>query len=258
MFRPYLYHFGTDFTNRHRFKKVVPIINSAFPLPPTLFYYVVLPNMSKPNKSKHPHGIDYGLDYMGKTPIDPMDAIIAAALHGTMEEHAHSNGKEYGGGNDRIQIADAGAGVRTFMPVDPNVLAVTFDIDDEDDDVNDSDKKKAANPNEGMRDDKEDDEVNECKHCLQTPCYLDQKDESLDTQKELFDYLMDRGESMMDSGLKNNEIRYELYRIASCFCHGYLGKGNRQELPVCVIGEIKDAFPAQGGNYTGFKKGFLK
>jgi hypothetical protein len=28
------------------------------------------------------------------------------------------------------------------------------------------------------------------------------------------------------------------------FYHGYLGKGNRKELPACITGEIKDSFPA--------------
>jgi hypothetical protein len=66
-----------------------------------------------------------------------------------------------------------------------------------------------------------------------------------------------RGEEMIDAGHLPREVRYELYQTASKFYHGYLGKGNRKELPACITGEIKDSFPAPGGNYTGFKKGFL-
>jgi hypothetical protein len=38
----------------------------------------------------------------------------------------------------------------------------------------------------------------------------------------------------------NKEIRYELYHIStSRFINGILGKGNRKELLLCVVGEIK-------------------
>jgi hypothetical protein len=62
---------------------------------------------------------------------------------------------------------------------------------------------------------------------------------------------------MMDAGHHPKEIRFELYNVASCFRDGLLGKGYHIELPLCVTGDIHDAFPAKGGNYTGFKKGFL-
>jgi hypothetical protein len=66
-----------------------------------------------------------------------------------------------------------------------------------------------------------------------------------------------RGEEMMDVGRHPKEIRFELYKVASRFRDGLLGKGYRIELPLCMTGNIRDAFPAKGGNYTGFKKGFL-
>jgi hypothetical protein len=69
---------------------------------------------------------------------------------------------------------------------------------------------------------------------------------------------MCRGDDMKDDDVTNKEIRYELYHISSRFINGILGKGNRKELPLCVVGEIKDSYPASGGNYTGFRKGYLK
>jgi len=59
---------------------------------------------------------------------------------------------------------------------------------------------------------------------------------------------------MADSGMTSKEIRFALYRTAAIFCFGHLGRGNRKELPTCVMSEIKDAFPAPSGEgYVGFK-----
>jgi hypothetical protein len=51
----------------------------------------------------------------------------------------------------------------------------------------------------------------------------------------------------------NTRVREVPVRVARFL----LGKGYHIELPLCVTGDIRDAFPAKGGNYTGFKKGFL-
>lgn len=56
-----------------------------------------------------------------------------------------------------------------------------------------------------------------------------------------------------DSSITNKEIRYHLYRQATHWIHGTLGKGNRVELPVCDRGEILDLAPEPGGSYVGFQ-----
>ena len=66
-----------------------------------------------------------------------------------------------------------------------------------------------------------------------------------------------KGDELYNQGISNREIRYALYRDATTFISGYLGKGNRKELPDCVVCKIRDSYPAEGGNYVGFKKGFL-
>jgi hypothetical protein len=130
--------------------------------------------------------------------------------------------------------------------------------DDEDSVESVSEKKIAPNPNKGTPVKTDVKEVKECKHCLQTACFLDQKVDSLDSNTDLFNYLMDQGDSMKEDGLTNKEIRLALYKTVTRFIHDFLGKGNRCPLPLCVSGEIKDAFHEPGGNHTGFKKGFLK
>jgi hypothetical protein len=195
---------------------------------------------------------DYGMDYEG-TVSAPMDGVIAAALRGTGQEYARPAGKEMQ--TDRISVTDAGAGLRVFMPtdaaMDKGVLAISLDLEDDDE-----------LSNFKMPEKEKTDPICEpvptlCKYCDESPCILNWKDDALDPERSLYDYMMWRGDEMVDNGDLPKEIRYELYRTATKFYHGYLGKGNRNELPACITGEIKDSFPAPGGNYSGFKKGFL-
>ena len=97
--------------------------------------------------------------------------------------------------------------------------------------------------------------VKSCKHCLQAPCYLDQVDPELDSRRTLYEHLMFRGETMAEIEQPFKEISYELYKVASRFCNGLLGKGVRKELPKCIVGEIQDSFPSlKEKGYTGFKE----
>lgn len=55
--------------------------------------------------------------------------------------------------------------------------------------------------------------------------------------------------------LTNREIRFRLYRHATAWIHGFLGKGKRIKLPLCVSAEIVDIAPKDAGDsYTGFKR----
>jgi hypothetical protein len=188
---------------------------------------------------------DYGLDYKGVVE-DPMDGVIASALRATGEEWKRRHGTETPA--ERITVSDAGAGFRCFMPSsNPNVMALSLDLEDDE-----------AEAFTATATDRGDVDVVRCKHCEHCPCVLDQMDPDMDPTRNLYDHLMCRGDDMKDDDVTNKEIRYELYHISSRFINGILGKGNRKELPLCVVGEIKDSYPASCGNYTGFRKGFLK
>jgi hypothetical protein len=195
----------------------------------------------KPPKTK----IDYGMDYIGAVE-DPMDLAIAAALRATGDEYNRRHGKN-NMPTERIKISDAGAGMRVFTPAGENTIAISMDMDEDD-----ADEPPPAATESPMYT-----APPLCKYCNEAPCVLTQCDEALDDTKTLYEFLMWRGEEMMDAGHHPKEIRFELYKVASRFRDGLLGKGYRIELPLCVTGDIRDAFPAKGGNYTGFKKGFL-
>jgi hypothetical protein len=68
---------------------------------------------------------------------------------------------------------------------------------------------------------------------------------------------VDRGESLQNdeatAHLTNKQIRFILYRFATNWIHGFLGKGKRIKLPVCVRGEILDLAPENDHVYVGFR-----
>ena len=83
-----------------------------------------------------------------------------------------------------------------------------------------------------------------CKYCLRMPCVASSEYESM----------MEIGVTMEADKKPNNEIRFALYAYMSRVYFGRLGQGVRKQLPVCVVGEIHDAYPAtKGTNYVGFK-----
>ena len=83
-----------------------------------------------------------------------------------------------------------------------------------------------------------------CEYCLRMPCVASSE----------YSAMMEIGESMEEERKPNSEIRFALYRHMSTAYFGHLGAGVRRELPVCVVGEIHDAYPSEGGRgYVGFK-----
>lgn len=89
-----------------------------------------------------------------------------------------------------------------------------------------------------------------CPHCYNAPCLLDQG---------LYQSIVDFEQTLHDedhtSTLSNKEIRFRLYRHVTSWIHGFLGKGRRIEIPVCVRGEILDIAPNDPGTaYVGFKE----
>ena len=64
------------------------------------------------------------------------------------------------------------------------------------------------------------------------------------------------GEDLEMQGKPNNVIRHALYKEAARMLWGHLGKHQRKELPLCVTGDIRDAYPKKNGeDYVGFKTG---
>ena len=64
------------------------------------------------------------------------------------------------------------------------------------------------------------------------------------------------GEGLEAENKSNNEIRFALYAHMAQAYFVPLGKGVRKQLPVCVVGEIHDAYPTSDGvEYVGFKSG---
>ena len=89
-------------------------------------------------------------------------------------------------------------------------------------------------------------EENECKHCHEVPCFYLQREEEIGNYSE---YLFDT------EGMGNKERRFRMYRYMSQLYEGFLGKGNRKELPYCLVSEARDCFPKEKDDvYTGFKE----
>jgi hypothetical protein len=74
---------------------------------------------------------NYGMDYIGDTPQDPMDVVIATALRQTGEEWRRRNGTA-DHIVDHVTVGSLGAGIRAFIPNDPGVVAVSLDLEDDD------------------------------------------------------------------------------------------------------------------------------
>ena len=86
-----------------------------------------------------------------------------------------------------------------------------------------------------------------CHLCQVTPCLLDQG--LYEALEKEYEYVM---ECDTENVITNKEVHFKLYRTATRWIHGYLGRGNRRQLPACVVGEIKDLASEAGGAYTGF------
>lgn len=103
---------------------------------------------------------------------------------------------------------------------------------------------------------KERDNTPPCTYCGETPCFLEHPFDDTNGSPDytLYNCLMEQGETMIESGMSTKEVRFSLYRTAAIFCFGNLGRGNRREIPQCIMTEIKDAYPAATGEqYTGYK-----
>ena len=84
-----------------------------------------------------------------------------------------------------------------------------------------------------------------CEFCKQKPCCLDGGMKSL---------LQDRGEDLQNViSIDNKATRYQLYHTAARCFFGYLGWGNRKELPKCIVDYIRYLYPKKDTEkYSGF------
>ena len=93
------------------------------------------------------------------------------------------------------------------------------------------------------------DEFATCVYCNYSPCILDQG---------LYEVLSEGGLLRGDDNDIHSirkQIRYDMYRQASRFIYGILRKGNRKQLPHCVVAEIHDFAPEDvKENYVGFQE----
>jgi hypothetical protein len=87
------------------------------------------------------------------------------------------------------------------------------------------------------------DEEMECPSCGGHPCVWDENKEQL-----MHDNVIVVGECAT-----NDKFRFFAYKQMTYIIHGYLGKGQRRQLPECVMNGIRCAWPSEGGAYTGFK-----
>ena len=85
---------------------------------------------------------------------------------------------------------------------------------------------------------------NVCGTCQMNPCEIFQH----------LPYLHEIATHLKAQGEPNRTIRYKLYRRLSNKLHGTLGRGNRVELPACLVEFIRQNFPNEDNNepYVGF------
>ena len=92
--------------------------------------------------------------------------------------------------------------------------------------------------------DDDDDEDDECKFCHYSPCI---------TQGEAAAEILEIAAS---SPVTNKQARFQLYQSFCREIFGVLGKGNRRQLPGCVVTLIQNMYPEEKPeNYTGFSAG---
>jgi hypothetical protein len=86
-----------------------------------------------------------------------------------------------------------------------------------------------------------------CNYCQEDPC-----DWSLLGRTIVDSVRADHQADTMDEGMRNKTYRYAAYRTYAQVKYGYLGKGNRKPLPLCVTNGIRDTFPDPHSIYVGF------
>jgi hypothetical protein len=197
---------------------------------------------------------DYGLDYYGDlvfkseyvSPLRSDSNMEAAKVETELEDVGKTKGVEQNERSTRKEVAKylrkkkiealvAKSKQKKSAVRSNNKWSDSEDADDEEED-DEVAVPKVANGKA---------EVKTCEHCDTAPCVMDTH----------YDEMMLLGSDMEDSGTcSNKEIRHAMYTFMTRAIWGRLGKGVRKKLPKCVVGEIKDAYPAKKGtDYVGFR-----
>ena len=92
-------------------------------------------------------------------------------------------------------------------------------------------------PNEG-------ESVDPCKYCSKFPCIVDDEFKNKVAERR----------SLLPPSKSAKQARFFLYKFASRYIKGWLGRGNRVRLPSCVVQLIQSQFPSDDGLYVGFKE----
>ena len=92
--------------------------------------------------------------------------------------------------------------------------------------------------------------MSSCTHCNQHPCLWDVNEDSI-----LEEALVWKEHATNEGGIvpANNLIRKKCYQVFITIHHGYLGRGKREKIPLCVTTGIRVRYPDSNENYMGFK-----
>ena len=97
--------------------------------------------------------------------------------------------------------------------------------------------------NEKAEDEDDDDKDDECEFCHYSPCI---------TKGEAAAFIL---ETTGTCASDNKQGRFQLYKSFCREIFGVLGKGNRRQLPGCVVDLIQATYPEKNpDNYTGFQE----
>ena len=81
-----------------------------------------------------------------------------------------------------------------------------------------------------------------CNHCQEDPCH-----------RVVHGQMLRGAGDVMDVGIPPNTARRSLYRTYIGAVHGYLGRGNRVVVPICVRDFIREIFPDAAEEYMGHR-----
>lgn len=83
-----------------------------------------------------------------------------------------------------------------------------------------------------------------CNLCDSDPCTW------TDICEEVVDHVEGQRNTVQD---QNNLLRKYGYQKAVEILYGVLGRGNRVQLPKCVVNGIRNKYPDDNGEYMGYK-----
>jgi hypothetical protein len=92
------------------------------------------------------------------------------------------------------------------------------------------------------------DVVGLCNHCEEDPC-----DWSTLGRTIVESVRAEHSSTTLEGATANKSYRFAAYRTYARVKFGYLGKGNRKPLPICVTKGIRDNFPDPQCAYVGFQ-----